>query len=227
MPEHVRPLQVAVDGPAGAGKSTIGKGLAQVLGCPYLDTGLMYRAVTREALELCVPISDGDALASLARSVSFTLGPPEEGLLINGQIPGAEIRTRAVDAAVSEVSAHPQVREALVQRQRELAAARDIVMIGRDIGTVVLPDATIKFWVTASAEERARRRALQEAPGTEVGMLEAIRMRDHKDAGRAVSPLLQPAGAIVIATDELTPAEALEAALDALAVIRRAERASR
>lgn len=227
MPEPGWPLQVTVDGPAGAGKSTIGKGLARVLGCPYLDTGLMYRTVTREALERGVSIADGDALAALACSLSFTLGGPEEGLLIDGQTPGPEIRTPAVDAAVSEVSAHPQVREALVQRQRTLAADRNIVMIGRDIGTVVLPDATIKFWVTASPEERARRRSLEEASGLKTGMLEAIRARDRKDAGRAVAPLLQPPDAVVITTDELTPREALDRALDALETRRRAERAPR
>lgn len=218
---------MAVDGPAGAGKSTIGKGLAQALGCPYLDTGLMYRAVTREALERGVPVSDGEALAALASSLSFTLGTPVEGLLINGEIPGGEIRTAAVDAAVSEVSAHPEVREVLVQRQRTLASGRSIVMIGRDIGTVVLPNATIKFWVTASPEERARRRAMEEPSGLEPVMLEAIRVRDQKDAGRIISPLLQPPDAVVIATDTLTPREALDRALQAIETRRRVERASR
>lgn len=223
MPESEQPLQIAVDGPAGAGKSTIGKGLAQALGCPYLDTGLMYRAVTREALERGMALSDDEALGALAHSLSFALSSSGEGLLIGGVLPGAEIRTPAVEEAVSEVSAHPGVREALVQRQRALAAGQRVVMIGRDIGTVVLPDATIKFWVTASPEERARRRSLQDAEATGTGMLEAIRVRDQKDAGRATSPLRQPADAVTIATDELTPAEALGRALSALKARKRAE----
>lgn len=188
----------------------------------------MYRAVTREALEDGVPASDGDALARLARSIPFALNDREGGLLIRGAAPGPEVRTADVESAVSEVSAHPSVREALVQRQRELASAGRVIVIGRDIGTVVLPDAPIKFWVTASPEERARRRALDQVSGeTERGTLAAIRTRDQKDATRAVSPLRQPPDAIVIATDEVTPAQALQRAMTVIEQRRQQEEAAR
>lgn len=180
----------------------------------------MYRAVTREALQMGVPPSDAGSLARLAGHISFSLTGPGQSLCIGGSVPESELRTPAVEAAVSEVSAHPEVREALVERQRAMAAGRCIVMVGRDIGTVVLPDASIKFWVTASPEERARRRLIEEPDwrrGEAHGLvLEAIRTRDEKDAGRTVSPLRQAADAVVIATDELTPDEALLQAIRAI-----------
>jgi cytidylate kinase len=212
-------LQIAIDGPAGAGKSTVGLGLSRALGCPHLDTGLMYRAVTWLALECRLPLSDAAALGSLARSTSFALGPGVPGRLqVNGRPADEALRSARVDAAVSEVSAIREVREALLARQRELAYDRCIVVVGRDIGTRVLPHAPVKLWVTASAEERARRRlAEQGGEASEEEMVLRIRARDRYDATRAVSPLRRASDAVVIETDRLSPEQALATAL---AVVR-------
>jgi cytidylate kinase len=223
------PLQIAIDGPAGAGKSTVGRTLAESLGCRYLDTGLMYRAVTLRALQEGVLLSDEVALERLARSISFEIessGP--RSLLVDGRPAGPELHSHPVDAAVSIVSAHPGVREQMVARQRALAAEGCIVMVGRDIGTTVLPEAPVKLWVTASAQERARRR-LRERSGegpheVTAEMVREIMERDRKDADRPTSPLRQPPGAIVIQTDQLTPEEVAERAL--LAVREAATRSS-
>lgn len=215
-------MRISIDGPAGSGKSTVGRGLADALGCPYVDTGLMYRAITCLALRRGVVLSDGPALAVLARSTTFGLGGPGDSLTINGEPPGDELRSRAVDASVSVVSAHPEVRRELVVRQREMARGRCVVMVGRDIGTVVLPDADVKLWIVASPGERARRRLSEHLPGTAgVSLAEAekqIMERDAKDSGRHLSPLKRPMSAIEIDTDLLTPEECVERALD---VVRR------
>lgn len=212
---HERGLQVAIDGPAGAGKSTVGHGLSRALGCPYLDTGLMYRAITWLALEQDLPLSDGDALGQLARSTSFDLEPGVPGRLrVNGAPAGTALRSGRVDAAVSEVSAVRGVREALVMLQRALADDRCIVVVGRDIGTNVLPHAPVKLWVTASPEERARRRLEEQGGAASVeDMVSRIRARDSYDSGRSLSPLRQASDALVIETDRLSPEEALEKAL--------------
>ena len=216
---HENRLQIAIDGPAGAGKSTIGHGLSRALGCPYLDTGLMYRAITWLALVGQVPLSDGDALGELARSTSFILEPGVPGQLeVNGNPAPDVLRSSRVDGAVSEVSAVPDVREALVTRQRELANSRCIVVVGRDIGTNVLPDAPVKLWVTASPEERARRRLAEQGSARDLGeMVSRIRARDTYDSTRALSPLRRASEAVVIETDRLSSQDALETAL---AVVR-------
>jgi CMP/dCMP kinase len=193
--------------------------------CPYLDTGLMYRAVTSLALQRGIPLDSARELAVLARSMSFALGGPGESLQINGQPPGPELRSSNVDMHVSQVSAHATVREALVVRQREMARGRCIVMVGRDIGTVVLPDADVKLWIVAATEERARRRLAEHLPGTAgLTLAEAERQimeRDALDTGRIVSPLVRPEGAVEIDTGHLSPEQCVEAALE---LVRRATR---
>ncbi|MBV9280974.1 MAG: (d)CMP kinase [Chloroflexi bacterium] len=213
-------MKIAIDGPAGAGKSTVGKALARALACAYLDTGLMYRAVAFLALRRNVSPSDAHGLTVLAREIGFELDPVTRTLLVDGEPDPAALHSGPVDAVVSQVSAHPEVRAELVRRQRLLAESGCIVMVGRDIGTVVLPDAPVKLWVTASPEERARRRLLERAgtPGavTEEEMLRQIRTRDALDTNRPSSPLRRPDGAVAIETDRLSPDEALSLALQAV-----------
>ena len=215
---HEQATHIAIDGPATSGKSTVGKGLSERLRCSYLDTGLMYRAITLLALEQNLsPDSEGDVL-DLARSVTFTLAPAShDAIVVNQRLVGRELRTPRVDAHVSAVSAHPGVREVLVKRQRELADGRCIVMVGRDIGTVVMPDAPVKLWVTASSMERARRRFDErlDAANRSVDDVRAeIEARDRRDTGREVSPLRRAEDAVTLATDAISPARAgCEAAL--------------
>lgn len=220
-------VQVSIDGPAGSGKTTVGRGLAAAIRCPYLDTGLMYRAVTALALHGRIPLDDAPALARLAGSTRFALGGPGESLLIDGKPPGPELRSSDVDAHVSQVSAHAAVREALVDRQREMARDRCIVMVGRDIGTVVLPDADVKLWIVATTGERARRRLAEHLPGTAgLTLAEAERQiveRDALDTGRAVSPLVRPQGAVEIDTDRLSPEQCVEAAVELVRGATRTE----
>ncbi len=217
---HQKKLQIAIDGPAGAGKTTVGKELARVLGCPYLDTGLMYRAITWLALERGIPVTDGDELGALAESTRFELpaeNPTEAGgdepamIRVDGEGLGDELFLPAIEANVSAVSAHPKVRTALVSSQREFAREGCIVMIGRDIGTVVLPDAPVKIWVTASPEERARRRLSERVAGNQgvnVSQLVAeLRERDHRDATRPISPSVAADNAVILDTGELSPSE--------------------
>lgn len=224
-----RNLHIAIDGPAGAGKSTVGQGVARVLDCAYLDTGLMYRAVAWLAMTQGIDSSDGSALGALARDTSFSL-PGKDRLAVNNTLTGDELRTSEVDATVSEVSAHSSVRTELVARQRDLAEGRCIVMVGRDIGTTVLPHAPVKLWVTASMEERARRRLSEGLHGSsqnEADVMRSIRERDAYDAGRAASPLRRAVDAIDVHTDSVSPDEALRQALTVIATRLRAEESDR
>jgi cytidylate kinase len=214
-------VQITIDGPAGAGKSTVGKALAEALGCRFLDTGLMYRAVTLRALEEGVLLTDEVALMRLAREIQFALAATSTGsLLVDGHPAGRQLHSPPVDAAVSVVSAHPSVREEMVARQRSLAQGGCVVMVGRDIGTTVLPDAPVKLWVTASPQERARRRVREqaggEAPVVTEEMVREILERDRKDAERGTSPLRQPLDARVIQTDRLSPDQVVWRALEAV-----------
>jgi cytidylate kinase len=213
-------LRVSIDGPAGSGKTTIGKGLAAALSCAYVDTGLMYRAVTWQALSDGLDVRDEMGLAKLATGMDFSLGTTGRALAIGGLPPGPELRSRQVDAAVSQVSAHAAVRHVLVVRQREMARGRCIVMVGRDIGTVVLPDAEVKLWIVASAAERARRRLAEHLPGMSgLTLAEAERRiveRDALDTRRDISPLKKPENAVEVDTGSLTPAESLTCALEAV-----------
>jgi cytidylate kinase len=191
-------LVIAIDGPAGAGKSTVAGEVAPRLGLERLDTGAMYRAVTLEVLELGVNLRDTEACVAVARSMELTVGDRVE---LNGRDVTDQIRGAAVTEAVSVVSAQPEVRAELVARQRAWVASKGGgVVEGRDIGSVVLPDADLKIFLTADCVERAQRRAAQDQSGPEgVAMtVEAIRRRDDLDSTRAASPLVAAPGAFVI-----------------------------
>ncbi len=171
---------VAIDGPAGAGKSSVARGLAERLGFHYLDTGAMYRALTWLALHEGVPLDDGVALEALARACPVTFGVGT--VAIAEEDVTTRIREPEIDAAVPVVARHPEVREVMRGRQRELGRAGDSVIEGRDIGVVVLPDAEVKVWLVADPAVRARRRHL-ERDGLEIGELaEELRRRDERDA---------------------------------------------
>lgn len=207
------PLIIAVDGPSGAGKSSSSRLLAERLGYRYIDTGALYRAVGLLALERGVSPEDQAGLAALCEdlSVRFVSGPEGVRLLLNDRDITAEIRRPEVSQMASKVSAQPVVRQRLLTVQRELGKGGGVVVEGRDIGTVVFPDADVKFYLDASPEERGRRRyaELQHAgasvslPGTIQDMAE----RDQRDRERAHAPLRRAADAVVVDTTALTLAE--------------------
>jgi cytidylate kinase len=215
-------LTVALDGPGSSGKSSVGAAAARAVGYRFFDTGLLYRAVTWLAEARGVPVDDPDGLVELI--AALRLAEDEDGRLARVVVDGvdhtAEVRSPAVDAAVSAVSAVPEVRAALLARQRELAADGGIVMAGRDIGTVVLPDADLKVYLDASVAERARRRTeergLDPAGPEAMAILEALRRRDHLDATRVVAPLRVPEDARIITTDGNTFEETVAAVVGAI-----------
>ncbi len=182
---------IAIDGPAGSGKSSVARAVARDLGWSFLDTGAMYRAVTLEAVARGIDINDADAVAAIAESARLTTLPR---VTVNGRDVEDEIRSDEINVAVSVVAANPRVRAAMVSRQRDLAAAQPLgtVVEGRDITTVVFPDASVKIFLTASLEERARRRG-------EEGE-DSVARRDEADSTRAASPLRQADDAIVLDT---------------------------
>ncbi|WP_319452499.1 MULTISPECIES: (d)CMP kinase [unclassified Mycobacterium] len=209
-------LTIAVDGPAGTGKSSVSRGLARALEARYLNTGAMYRVVTLAVLRAGVDLADADAIGNLAPLVDLAVGfdPDEDLAFLAGEDVSVEIRGDAVTAAVSAVSAVPAVRTLLVQRQRELADGNGSVVVeGRDIGTVVLPDADVKVFLTASAEERARRRNDQNvAAGLNDdydAVLADVRRRDHLDSTRAVSPLRAAEDAVVVDSSDWTETQTI------------------
>jgi CMP/dCMP kinase len=197
-------MVIAIDGPAGAGKSTVARALAQRLGFTYLDSGAMYRCVALAALERDADLDDGDAMGGLAGAIS--IGFDGERVELDGRDVGAEIREPRVTDASSRVSVHPAVREAMVAGQRRLIAAGRYVAEGRDIGTVVSPDAPLKVFLTASPQERAQRRAAQ--TGGEPGeILAAQRERDARDETREHSALRPAADAVEVDTTGLSLGE--------------------
>lgn len=212
---------IAIDGPAGSGKSTVAKQVAKMLGFHYLDTGAMYRSVAWLALERGVSLDDAEAVAQLAREEAITFthepgNPLPSGVAIAGCDVTLQIRTPRIDKAVSPVSAIPAVREALTQQQRAIAASENIVMEGRDIGTVVFPNAELKVFLTASAEERARRRALQNAERgfgetDQAAILADIIRRDQADSTRSVAPLRAAEDAVQLDTTGMGIDEVCEA----------------
>jgi cytidylate kinase len=187
----VSELVIAIDGPAGSGKSTVARAVAALLGWSFLDTGAMYRAVTWEALRRGVDVHDADALAAVAKDVTLTTLPR---VTVNGHDVEDEIRTDDINVAVSVVAANPRVRSSMVARQRELAAAQPLgtVVEGRDITTVVFPNASVKIFLTASLEERARRRGDEGE--------DSVARRDEADSTRDASPLRQADDALVLDT---------------------------
>jgi CMP/dCMP kinase len=204
--EDIR-LIVAIDGPGSSGKSSVGAAAALRVGYRFCDTGLLYRAVTWLSLARDVPPEDPAALRALADEVELAADPAGRlaHVLVDGIDRTADVHSPPVDAAVSAVSAVPELRAALLQRQRALASTRGIVMAGRDIGTVVLPDADLKLFLDASLEERARRRAEErglDPQGPEAdAILDALRVRDRLDSTRSVAPLHPAADARIISTD--------------------------
>ncbi len=215
----IKPSTIAIDGPAASGKSTIGGLLAQRLGYLYLDTGVMYRAVTWVALERGVDIADERAITALAETIKIDVTGPtvEDGrqytVYADGQDITWEIRRPEVDANVSPVSAYPGVRVALTKQQRRIGRRGRIVMIGRDIGTVVVPRADLKIYLDASVEERARRRYREIRDRGELAdyeeVLRAMRRRDKIDSERKAAPLKPAPDAVIVDTEELSVAQVL------------------
>jgi cytidylate kinase len=189
---------ISIDGPSGAGKSTVAKAVAEKLGIGRLDTGAMYRAVTLKALESGVDPADPEGTSHVARSMDLEL---TDRVVLDGRDVTDDIRRPPVTEAVSVVAAHPAVREELVRRQRSwVAASGGGVVEGRDIGSVVLPDADLKVFLTADSAERAWRRASEEGAGPDglAATAESMQRRDELDSTRTVSPLVAPKGAVVV-----------------------------
>jgi cytidylate kinase len=211
------PNIIAIDGPAASGKSTLGKRLADALGYLFFDTGVMYRAVTWDALQHGVDAKDENAVTALAETSQIDIRPPskEDGracdVLLNGADITWETRRPEVDANVSPVSAHRGVRAALAAQQRRIGLRGRVVMVGRDIGTVVLPEADLKIYLDASAEERARRRYEEILSRGEKAdydaILAGVRKRDEIDSTRAHSPLKAAADAVILDSDKLNADE--------------------
>lgn len=206
---------VAIDGPAGAGKSTVAEELARRRGLQLVDTGAMYRAVGYHALRHGVDLEDAEDVAEIAESLDFEFRFVDGDNIIycNGERLDDEIRTGEVSRAASIISAHSRVRDVLVEQQRDVGRDRPSVLEGRDIGTVVFPDAGVKIFITATREERARRRAAQmRDQGQEVSydeVLAEIEQRDRRDMQRDVAPLKKADDAVEIVTDEMTVEEVI------------------
>jgi CMP/dCMP kinase len=199
---------IAIDGPAGAGKSTVARALADRLGLEYLDTGAMYRAVTLAAIRRGIDPADVDRVAELAEQVALEVG--DQGVFVDGFEATTDIRSREVTSAVSAVAANSRVRAELVERQRRWATERGGgVLEGRDIGSVVFPNAELKLHLTASPRVRAERRSAES--GGSVDEIEAlINQRDRRDASRADSPLVEADGSIMVDTTGLSIDQVLE-----------------
>ncbi len=194
-------MVIAIDGPAGAGKSSVARAVAAELGITYLDSGAMYRCVALAALESGTDLDDGQALAALTAGLAIEFDGSR--VLLGGADASEAIRAPRVSAAASRVSVHPGVREALVERQRALIADADYVAEGRDIGTVVSPGAPLKIFLTASDEERARRRAAETGEDVE-SVLAAQRRRDARDTEREHGALRPAADAVELDTSSLS-----------------------
>jgi cytidylate kinase len=197
---------ITIDGPAGAGKSTAARALARRLGFEFLDTGAMYRAVALAALRAQIALRDEEALGAFVGGLALDMSPGK--VVLNGTDVSAEIRTQAVSEASSLAATSPAVRQRMVELQRLMAVGRDIVCEGRDQGTVVFPEASCKFFLTADAEERARRRQRELAARGETpdlaALVQMIRSRDMQDATRLVAPMRAASDAIVIDCTSLT-----------------------
>ena len=207
---------ITIDGPAGAGKSTVAKGLAHRLGYFYLDTGAMYRALTLKALRVKCNLENEDQLATLARQTVIDLKSTKAGLkiFIDGEDVSESIRTLEVTNNTFYIARAPQVRAVMVEWQREYGTRQNIVVEGRDVGTVVFPQARIKFYLDADFQERARRR-IQELKDQgkkfdDAKLTEELQERDHKDISRKVGPLRKAKGAIVIDSTSLSADEVID-----------------
>lgn len=220
------PSRIAIDGPAASGKSTIGKLLADQLGYLYFDTGVMYRAVTWACLERGIAIGDEESVTRLARELRIDVTRPtvpdgrQYSVLVDGVDVTWELRRPEVDANVSPVSAYPGVRAALMVQQRRIGAAGQVVMVGRDVGTVVMPDAELKIYLDAAVEERARRRyreiVARGEPADYQAVLCGMRRRDIIDSTRATAPLCPAPDATVLDTTCMSIEEVVRAIEDLL-----------
>jgi cytidylate kinase len=219
----VIPRTIAIDGPSASGKSTVGEMLAKRLNYLYFDTGVMYRAVTLAALQAGIDVDDEPAVCALAERVHIDVLAPtiqdgrQNTILLDGADVTLSLRSGAIDANVSAVSAYPRVRDAMVKHQRAVGERGLVVMTGRDIGTVVMPRADAKIYLTASVEERARRRHRENcargdtAPFADV--LRSIQRRDALDSGRATAPLRPAEDAVIVDTEHLDAEHVVEAIL--------------
>jgi len=219
-----RKLVIAIDGPAGSGKSTIAARLAQKLGYVNLESGAMYRALALKALEQSVSADDPDALRRLADSTVIQLDPQPDGnrVLLDGRDVSQRIREGDVTLAASRVSMHPAVREIMVARQRDMGALGGVVMEGRDIGTAVFPHADVKVFLDADARIRAERRVAQNGthtPQEARRIVEDLVLRDQRDRTRAVSPLVAAPDAVILDTTHLSIDEVV-AAVEQLALAK-------
>ncbi|MCJ7530840.1 MAG: (d)CMP kinase [Anaerolineales bacterium] len=211
---------IAIDGPAASGKSTLGKRVADELGYLYFDTGVMYRAVTWAALKQNVPVNDEQALVVLIERMPIVVRRPSKDdgrscdVLVAGQDVTWEIHSPEVDEYVSVVAAHPKVRQALTAQQRRIGQVGRVVMVGRDIGTVVLPEAGLKVFLNASAEVRALRRYIElRNRGEQASLeqiLEKIYLRDRLDSTRSVAPLRPAEDAVIINSNKIDAEQVLE-----------------
>jgi cytidylate kinase len=211
---------IAIDGPAASGKSTLGLRLAEELGYLYFDTGVMYRALTWVVLQRRIPLEDALNISRLAEQLDIDVRPPSQvdgrayDIWVDGEDVTWEIRSPGVDANVSLVSEYPGVRKALSAQQRRIGLRGKVVMVGRDIGTVVLPEADLKIYLEASVEERARRRHCELIARGEnenyAHTLEAMRRRDLIDSTRAIAPLRPAPDAIILDSDQLSLDQVLE-----------------
>jgi cytidylate kinase len=204
-------MVIAIDGPAGAGKSTVARGVARALGFTYLDSGAMYRTVALAALERGIDPRDGEKLGEMAWELDIAFDG--DSIRLDGRPVGGRIRSPEVTVASSKVSVHPQVRQAMVKRQRELIARGNYVAEGRDIGTVVSPDAPLKVFLTASEEERANRRARETGEPVEA-VLEAIEARDQRDTVRRHGALRPAEDSVELDTTDLSLDQVVEKVVD-------------
>ena len=221
-----REITIAVDGPAASGKSTLAQYLARHLGFLYFDTGVMYRAATLAGLQAGISPGDEERITEMAFEMSIDVQPPSKDdgrqydVIVNGEDVTWELRSEAVDANVSEVSTYQGVREAMTQRQREIGKRGGVVMVGRDIGTVVLPEADLKLYLDASVEARAQRRFKERrARGEDVAyeeILESMRIRDRIDSGRDLAPLRAAEDAVMIDSTRLSIEQVLDEVVELL-----------
>jgi cytidylate kinase len=214
------PRAIAIDGPAASGKSTLGRKLADKLGYLFLDTGIMYRVVTLVAIQRGIPMQDEAAITVLAEKTDIDVRPPSKtdgrscDILANGQDVTWQIRLPEVDSEVSLVSSYAGVRNALTAQQRRIGLRGRVIMVGRDIGTVVMPDADLKIYLEASVEERARRRHLENLKRGKTASVEEIlsemQKRDSYDSSREIAPLRPADDAIILNSDGLDVEQVME-----------------